>query len=98
MLSRKHSKTRPGGAGLRAHYGLHARLKQLAASRHTSVNRLLVELATTALVHQDLTTQFAPLPKAEIHSADWNCWISWIGISARADQRQFAFGKVWLSA
>ncbi|MDK9702926.1 MAG: toxin-antitoxin system HicB family antitoxin [Sulfuritalea sp.] len=36
----------------------HARLKQLAASRHTSVNRLLDELATIALVQHDLTLQF----------------------------------------
>jgi len=36
----------------------HARLKQLAASRHTSVNRLLDELATIALVQHDLAVQF----------------------------------------
>ena len=36
----------------------HARLKQLAASRNTSVNRLLDELATIALVQHDLATQF----------------------------------------
>lgn len=36
----------------------HARLKQLAASRHTSVNRLLDELATIALVQHDLSLQF----------------------------------------
>jgi hypothetical protein len=36
----------------------HARLKQLAASRHTSVNRLLDELATIALTQHDLLTQF----------------------------------------
>jgi len=36
----------------------HARLKQLASSRHTSVNRLLDELATIALVQHDLTLQF----------------------------------------
>ncbi len=36
----------------------HMRLKQLAASRHTSVNRLLDELATIALVQHDLTLQF----------------------------------------
>ena len=36
----------------------HARLKQLAASRHTSVNRLLDELATIALTQHDLTIQF----------------------------------------
>ena len=36
----------------------HARLKDLAASRHTSVNRLLDELATVALVQHDLTVQF----------------------------------------
>ena len=43
-----------GPAGLAA--GI--RLKQLAASRHTSVNRLLDELATIALVQHDLTLQF----------------------------------------
>lgn len=36
----------------------HLRLKQLAASRHTSVNRLLDELATIALVQHDLAVQF----------------------------------------
>lgn len=36
----------------------HARLKDLAASRHTSVNRLLDELATVALVQHDLAVQF----------------------------------------
>jgi hypothetical protein len=36
----------------------HARLKQLAASRHTSVNRPLDELATIALIQHDLTLQF----------------------------------------
>jgi predicted HicB family RNase H-like nuclease len=35
----------------------HARLKQLAASRNTSVNRLLDELATIALVQHDLAVQ-----------------------------------------
>jgi len=36
----------------------HQRLKQLAASRHTSVNRLFDELATTMLVQHDLSLQF----------------------------------------
>ena len=36
----------------------HARLKQLAASRNTSVNRLLDELATVALTQHDLMLQF----------------------------------------
>jgi len=36
----------------------HARLKQLAASRRTSVNRLMDELATIALVQHDLAVQF----------------------------------------
>lgn len=36
----------------------HVRLKQLAASRNTSVNRLFDELATTALVQHDLSVQF----------------------------------------
>lgn len=36
----------------------HLRLKQLAASRHTSVNRLFDELATTALVQHDVSVQF----------------------------------------
>ncbi len=36
----------------------HARLKQLAASRSTSVNRLLDELATVALAQHDLMVQF----------------------------------------
>lgn len=36
----------------------HLRLKQLAASRSISVNRLLDELATTALVQHDLSVQF----------------------------------------
>ncbi|MBF0255206.1 MAG: toxin-antitoxin system HicB family antitoxin [Gammaproteobacteria bacterium] len=36
----------------------HARLKQLAASRHTSINRLLDELATIALTQHDLMIQF----------------------------------------
>lgn len=36
----------------------HARLKQLAASRKISVNRLLDELATIALVQHDLSVQF----------------------------------------
>jgi hypothetical protein len=36
----------------------HQRLRQLAASRHTSVNRLLDELATLALAQHDLRVQF----------------------------------------
>lgn len=36
----------------------HARLKELAASRQTSVNRLLDELATVALAQHDLALQF----------------------------------------
>ena len=36
----------------------HARLKQLAASRRTSVNRLMDELATIALVQHDLAVQY----------------------------------------
>ena len=43
---------------LRISEAKHARLKQLAASRRTSVNRLLDELATIALVQHDLSTQF----------------------------------------
>ena len=34
------------------------RLKQLAASRNTSVNRLLDELATIILVQHDVSVQF----------------------------------------
>jgi hypothetical protein len=41
----------------------HARLKQLASSRSTSVNRLLDELATIALVQHDLSVQFDALAK-----------------------------------
>ncbi len=36
----------------------HERLRQLASSRHTSVNRLLDELATIALTQHDLMVQF----------------------------------------
>ncbi|MEI8031705.1 MAG: hypothetical protein WCH35_18170 [Comamonadaceae bacterium] len=36
----------------------HLRLKQLAASRNTSINRLFDELATTVLVQHDLSVQF----------------------------------------
>jgi predicted transcriptional regulator len=36
----------------------HMRLKQLAASRNTSVNRLLDELATIVLVQHDVAVQF----------------------------------------
>lgn len=35
----------------------HLRLKQLAASRNTSVNRLLDELATIVLVQHDVAVQ-----------------------------------------
>lgn len=42
----------------------HARLKQLAASKHTSVNRLLDELATIALVQHDLGIQFQSASEA----------------------------------
>jgi predicted transcriptional regulator len=41
----------------------HARLKQLASSRSTSVNRLMDELATIALVQHDLSVQFDALAK-----------------------------------
>jgi hypothetical protein len=36
----------------------HERLRQLASSRHTSINRLLDELATIALTQHDLIVQF----------------------------------------
>jgi hypothetical protein len=36
----------------------HMRLKQLAASRNTSVNRLLDELATILIVQNDVAVQF----------------------------------------
>ena len=42
----------------------HARLKQLAVSRHTSVNRLFDELATTVLVQHDLSLQFRAAAQA----------------------------------
>ena len=42
----------------------HSRLKQLAASRNTSVNRLLDELATIALVQHDLAVQFHAAAKS----------------------------------
>lgn len=42
----------------------HARLKQLAISRSTSINRLMDELATIALVQHDLSVQFDSLAKA----------------------------------
>jgi len=42
----------------------HQRLKQLAASRHTSVNRLFDELATTVLVQHDLSLQFRAAAQA----------------------------------
>ena len=41
----------------------HSRLKQLASSRSTSVNRLLDELATIALVQHDLAVQYEALAK-----------------------------------
>ena len=41
----------------------HARLKQLASSRSTSVNRLLDELATVALVQHDLAVRYEALAK-----------------------------------
>ncbi len=41
----------------------HARLKQLASSRSTSINRLMDELATIALVQHDLSVQFDALAK-----------------------------------
>jgi hypothetical protein len=41
----------------------HARLKQLASSRSTSVNRLLDELATIALVQHDLAVQYEALAR-----------------------------------
>ena len=42
----------------------HARLKKLAASRHTSVNRLLDELATIALTQHDLMVHFRAAAQA----------------------------------
>lgn len=42
----------------------HARLKELASSRHTSVNRLLDELATIALAQHDLAVQFRAAAQA----------------------------------
>ena len=42
----------------------HLRLKQLAASRNTSVNRLFDELATTVLVQHDLSVQFRAAAQA----------------------------------
>ena len=41
----------------------HARLKQLASSRSTSVNRLLDDLATIALTQHDLAVQFELMAK-----------------------------------
>ena len=49
---------------LRIDAAKHARLKQLAASRNTSVNRLLDELATVALVQHDMKNQFRAAAKA----------------------------------
>jgi hypothetical protein len=43
---------------LRISEAKHECLRQLAASRHTSVNRLLDELATIALTQHDLRVQF----------------------------------------
>jgi hypothetical protein len=40
------------------------RLKQLASSRNTSVNRLFDELATTVLVQHDLSVQFRAAAQA----------------------------------
>lgn len=42
----------------------HSRLKQLAVSRHISVNRLFDELATTVLVQHDLSVQFRAAAQA----------------------------------
>ena len=42
----------------------HLRLKQLAASRNTSINRLFDELATTVLVQHDLRLQFRAAAQA----------------------------------
>jgi len=42
----------------------HLRLKQLAVSRNTSVNRMFDELATIALVQYDLAVQFRAAAKA----------------------------------
>jgi hypothetical protein len=42
----------------------HQRLKQLAASRNTSINRLFDELATTVLVQHDLSLQFRAAAQA----------------------------------
>ena len=49
---------------LRIDAAKHARLKLLAASRNTSVNRLLDELATVALVQHDMKIQFRSAAKA----------------------------------
>ncbi len=49
---------------LRINAAKHARLKQMAASRNTSVNRLLDELATVALVQHDMTNQFRAAARA----------------------------------
>lgn len=49
---------------LRINAAKHARLKQLAASRNTSVNRLLDELATVALVQHDMANQFHTAARA----------------------------------
>lgn len=43
---------------LRISEAKHERLRQLAASRQTSVNRLFDELATIALTQHDLRVQF----------------------------------------
>ncbi len=40
------------------------RLKQLAASRNTSINRLFDELATTVLVQHDVSMQFRAAAQA----------------------------------
>ncbi len=49
---------------LRINEAKHARLKQLAASRNTSVNQLLEELATVALVQHDMANQFRAAAKS----------------------------------
>ena len=42
----------------------HARLKQLAQSRNTSLNHLLDELATIALVQHDLAVRYDALARS----------------------------------
>lgn len=50
---------------LRIRDAKHGCLNQFASSRHTSVNRLLDELATIALVQHDLATQIHAATQAE---------------------------------